>query len=322
MNIDDALTAYRGDLVAAAHRWQVVRERRHRWFLLATSVLALAAVIVGTAVAATGWLVGSPAPPRVKSDFGSYSTQLGFNPQPGKAVLVAKDGPYKLYATTDKQGGYCTLVSAPWKRPGPHGEGGDCNSREQASVPFSVGMGGIADAPKGGTRLVLIGRTRQRDAAHVRFTAPAGKTITASVGRGGFFIVGFTTRRPANSTGILGFLPGICRWTSTFSVLDANGQAVARKTLTFGPRVCFHRPNPMVTTQAGTKTFILNRGADGYLAQGRPGDNVVCRGSGHSVTMTIPRASVHGHVRRNIKPFPLQVNIVHTRTGRVWVMCQ
>lgn len=45
MNMDDALTAYRTDLVAAAHHWQVARERRRRRFLLATSALALAAAI-------------------------------------------------------------------------------------------------------------------------------------------------------------------------------------------------------------------------------------------------------------------------------------
>ena len=92
MNIEDALTAYRGDLVAAAHRWRVRRERRRRRFVLTSGVVALGAVIVGTAIAATGWLVGSPAPPSVKSDFGSYAPQLGFNPQPGKAVLVASSG--------------------------------------------------------------------------------------------------------------------------------------------------------------------------------------------------------------------------------------
>ncbi len=186
MNIDDALTAYRGELINAAQRWQKARARRRHRIALVTSAMAVAGIIVGTAIAATGWLVGSPAPKSVKSDFGSYAPQLGFNPEPGKAVLVATDSPYKLYVTTNKQGGYCTLTSAPWKRPGPHGEGGDCISRRQASVPLLVGMGGAAAAPNGGTRLVFIGRTRQRDASHVRFAAPEGKTITATVGRSGF----------------------------------------------------------------------------------------------------------------------------------------
>jgi hypothetical protein len=319
MNVEDALTAYRGELVAAARRWQVSRDRRRRRLLFTASAVALAAVIVGTAVAATGWLVGSPAPPSVKSDFGSYATQLGFNPEPGKAVLAASDGSYKLYVTPNEQGGYCTLVSDPWNHPGPHGEGGDCNSRKPLSVAFWAGIGGEASLHNGGTRLVMIGRTRQPDAARVRFNYPVGKAGTATVGRGGFFIVPVTIEHPI----FIGLRPGsICRWSSTFVVLDANGKPLARKKLTFGPRVCFHPPKPVVTTEAGAKTFTLGLGADGYLAQSHPGDKVACRGFGHLVTMTIPRAAVHRHVRLKIKPFPLQVNVEHTRTGRIWVMCQ
>jgi hypothetical protein len=325
VNIDDALTAYRGDLINAAQRWHKTRARRRQRIALVTSALALAGIIVGTALAATGWLVGSPAPKSVKSDFGSYAPQLGFNPEPGKAVLVATDSPYKLYVTTNKQGGYCTLTSAPWKRPGPHGEGGDCISRKQASVPFSVGMGGAADAPNGGTRLVLIGRTRARDATQVRFTAPEGKTITATVGRSGFFIVGFIVRRPANShasnsTVISGFLPGICRWTPTFNVLDANGGEVTRKTLTFGPRVCFRPPKPVVKTENGTETFILDQGMIGYLAKAAPGDRVTCRGGGHALTLVVPKATVGTHRRTGERR--LQLNIRHARDGRIWVLCQ
>ena len=320
MNIDDALTAYRGDLVAAAHRWRVRRERRRRRFVLTSGVVVLGAVIVGTAIAATGWLVGSPAPPSVKSDFGSYAPQLGFNPQPGKAVLVASSGAYQLYATTNKQGGYCVLVSAPWKRPGPHGEGGDCSSRQQASVAFWAGIGGMAGAPHGGTRVVIDGRTRHRNAANVRFTAPEGKTITASVGRSGFFIVGYTIRRPVNSTVISGFVPGICRWTSTFTALDATAREIGQKTLTFGPRICMRPPQPVVRTKAGTKTFTLGRGQVGYLTQAHPGDNVACRGASHLLTITIPEAA-QGRYRRTHDRH-LQLNVRHTRNGRIWVMCQ
>lgn len=320
MNIDDTLTAYRRELVTAAQRWQKSRARRRRRLVFLTSALATAGIIVGSAIAATGWLVGSPAPRNVKSDFGSYAPQLGFNPQPGKAVLVASQGPYKLYATPNKQGGYCVLVSAPWKRPGPHGEGGDCISREQASLPFSIGMGGAAGAANGGTRLILVGRTRARDSAHVRFTAPEGKTVMASVGRSGFFIVGFTVHRPAQSTVISGFLPGICRWSSAFVALDATGRAVAQRTLTFGPRICMRPPKPVVTTQAGTKTFTLGQGQIGYLAQARPGDIVACRGAGHLLTITIPLAA-QGRYRRS-HDRQIQLNVRHTRNGRIWVMCQ
>src|SRR5437763_741626 len=73
---------------------------------LALVALALGLLAIGAAVAATttDWLTGSPAPPSVTSDFGSYATQLGFNPEPGHAVQVATDGEMILYATTNKQG--------------------------------------------------------------------------------------------------------------------------------------------------------------------------------------------------------------------------
>lgn len=317
MTIDDALAAYRGDLIAAAHRWQRMRDRRRRRLLLGTSALALAAVVVGTAVAATGWLVGAPAPRSVKSDFGSYSPQLGFNPRPGKAVLVASEGPYKLYATPDEQGGFCTLLSDPWYHPGPHGEGGDCVSRHQASITFWAGPYGAGHPATGGTRLVIVGRTRNAAATQVRFGYPGGKTASALIGRSGFFIVPITIRRPI----FTGLLPGsICRWSSTFVVLDAKDREIARKTLTFGPRVCLRPPKPVVTTAGGRKTFILGRGQIGYLAQARPGDDVACRGAGHLLTITLPEAA-QGRYRRT-HDRRLQLNVRHTRDGRIWVMCQ
>jgi hypothetical protein len=170
----------------------------------------------------------------------------------------------------------------------------------------------------GGVRLVVAGRTRNKAVARIRFTTPDGKTATAPIGTSGFFITDITSKKQL----FTGLLPNsVCHWTSTFVLLDGSGRQLTHKTLTFGPRICLHRPNPIITTKAGTKTFILSRGADGYLTEARPGDNVVCRGSGQSVTMAIPRAPVHGHVRRNIRPFPLVIHIDHRRSGRIWVMC-
>lgn len=317
MNIDNALSAYRGDLVAASQRWHKSRARRRRRLVFLTSALAAAGIIVGTAIAATGWLVGAPAPPNVKSDFGSYAPQLGFNPQPGKAVLVAGKGPYKLYATPNEQDGFCTLLSDPWYHPGPHGEGGDCISRKQASVAFWAGPYGIGHAAQGGTRVVIVGRARKGAAARVHFNYPGGKSASARIGRSGFFIVPITINHPI----FTGLQPGaICRWSSTFVVLDAKGRAIVRKTLTFGPRICMRPPKPVVTTAAGMKTFTLDRGEVGYLAKARPGDNVGCRGAGHVLTITIPVAA-QGRYRRS-HDRRLQLNVRHTRDGRIWVMCQ
>ena len=317
MNAEDALTAYRGELINGARRWQKARARRRHRIALVASALAVAGIIVGTAIAATGWLVGSPAPKSVKSDFGSYAPQLGFNPEPGKAVLVAHDGPYKMYVTPDKQGGYCTLVATPQYHPGPHGSGGDCGTRKQAAVSFLAGPVGPGVAMRnGGVRLVVAGRTRNKAVARIRFTTPDGKTATAPIGTSGFFITDITSKKQL----FTGLLPNsVCHWTSTFVLLDGSGRQLTQKTLTFGPRICLRRPKPIVKTRNGTKTLILQQGMDGYLVKARPGDNVICRGAGHALTITVPEAAV-GRYRRTHDRL-LQLNVRHTRGGRVWALC-
>jgi hypothetical protein len=317
VNIDDALTAYRGELINAAQRWQKTRARRRHRLVLATTALAVAGIIVGTAIAASGWLVGSPAPKDVKSDFGSYAPQLGFNPEPGKAVLVAHDGPYKMYVTPDKQGGYCTLVATPQYHPGPHGSGGDCGTRSQAAVSFLAGpVGPGVPMRNGGVRFVVAGRTRNRAVARIRFTTPDGKPATAPIGTSGFFITDITSKKQL----FTGLLPNsVCRWTSTFVLLDGSGRQLAQKTLTFGPRICLRRPKPIVKIENGTKTFILLQGMDGYLVKARPGDNVVCRGAGEALTITVPETAV-GRYRRS--PDRLHhLNVRLTPGGRVWALC-
>jgi hypothetical protein len=317
VNTDDALAAYRGELINAARRWQKARARRRHRIALVTSALAVAGIIVGTAIAATGWLVGSPAPKSVKSDFGSYAPQLGFNPEPGKAVLVAHDGPYKMYVTPDKQGGYCTLVATPQYHPGPHGSGGDCGTRRQAAVSFLAGpVGPGVPMRNGGVRLVVAGRTRNRAVARIRFTTPDGKPATAPIGTSGFFITDITSKKQL----FTGLLPNsVCDWTSTFVLLDGSGRQLTQKTLTFGPRICLRRPKPIVKTENGTKTFVLQQGMDGFLLKARPGDNVTCRGASQALTITVPEATV-GRYRRTHDRL-LQLNVRHTRDGRVWALC-
>jgi len=317
VNIDDSLTIYRGELIDAARRWQKARARRRHRIALVTSALAVAGIIVGTAIAATGWLVGSPAPKDVKSDFGSYAPQLGFNPEPGKAVLVAHDGPYKMYVTPDKQGGYCTLVATPQYHPGPHGSGGDCGTRQQAAIPFLAGpVGPGVPMGNGGVRLVVAGRTRNKAVARIRFTTPDGKTASAPIGTSGFFITDITSKKQL----FTGLLPNsVCHWTSTFVLLDGSGRHLTQKTRTFGPRICLTRPKPIVKSENGSKTFILQQGMDGYLAKAGPGDNVVCRGAGHALTITVPEAAV-GRYRRS-HDRQLHLNVRHAHNGRTWVFC-
>lgn len=316
MNIDDALTAYRGDLVAAAQGRQRARARRGRRLLLLASALALAGVIVGTAIATTGWLIGASAPRSVKSDFGSYAPQLGFNPQPGKAVLVASNGAYQLYATTNKQGGYCVLVSAPWKRPGPHGEGGDCSSHQQASVAFWAGIGGVAGPRNGRTILVIDGRTRQAKAASIRFVTPDRNTVTVPVGSSGFFIVGITTQASWCQIG---------RWAPRVAILDKSGHEISTATGRFGRgTVCSSKPTPTVTPEHGHRVFTLqarpNHYINGYIARARLGDRITCRLAGSTVTLAIP---IHrAHTARDAgHGLTLKLEVDRTRDGRVWVLC-
>lgn len=318
MNIEDALIAYRGELIVAAERWRARRERRRRRLILVTSMLALAGVIVGTAVAATGWLVGAPAPRNVKEDFGSYAPQLGFNPEPGKAVLVARDGADKIYATPDKQGGLCLLLVTPSYHPGPQGSGGDCYPRQFAAKQFWGGPWGAPTPLRGGgVRVVVAGRTRNRAATAVRFTTPDGKTVTAPVASSGFFITSMTSSRPLFIT--IGVRNGLCRWTSTFTVLDKSRHQLLRKTLTFGPHLCLAPPKPVVTTRNGVRTITIQRGADGYLTHARPGDDVVCR-SVHGLLITIPQGTP-GRFRRS-SDRKSSFNLKPTKDGRVWVLCE
>jgi hypothetical protein len=110
------------------------RKRRLRLGMLAAA-LVLAAVAAGITVAATHWPLGEPAPPAVVSDFQSYTPQLGFNPHAHGARLVARADGIALYATTTRQGTYCTVVATPWRGGKTMGDGGTCASRETAAEP-------------------------------------------------------------------------------------------------------------------------------------------------------------------------------------------
>lgn len=203
--------------------------------------VALAAVLgalaVGTAVAATTtWLTGEPAPKSVVEDFGSYTPQLGFNPEPGRAVLVARDGEFSLYATTNKQGSYCLLASAPWKRPTKGGEGGTCIPPTQAKAPLIAGLVGARSSPNSTEWIYLIaGRTTDREARAIRFAAPTGDLITRPIGSSGFFIVAVRAGDSACAHG---------DWTPTFTPLDADGAERETESLTIriasarAPGVC------------------------------------------------------------------------------------
>jgi hypothetical protein len=313
VNVDDALTAYRGELVGAAERWHKNRAHRRRRLVLLTSALAAAGIVVGAAIAAHGWLVGSPAPPNVKADFGSYAPQLGFNPHPGRAVLVARDGAYKLYATTNKQGGYCTLIVTPQYHPGPHGEGGDCAGPDHHFLRANAVPTGSLSTGK----LLLIGHTNARGAGAIGFTTPDGSTETARLGSSGFFLV--HTDVPTSIICRAAIQPAVW-WKPTLTVLDRSGHRLGTATETFKGG-CMPRPIPVhaFAVQRGHKQFRVRGGEFGILVGARARDRVFCHDGGDVIHLMVPPTTRHGvHRQQQFAPSkpPLQLYVNSARNGR------
>jgi len=183
---------------------------------LLTSALAAAVVIIGASAAASGWLIGAPAPPSVKADFGTYAPQLGFHPDPGSAVLVAQDGSDQLYATTNSEGSYCLVASTPWKQPGSNSDGGTCISKEIAETPIVAGF--VA-----GTENVQVfaGRVSVSGAASISFPLPDGSTRTVPLGTSGFFLTSINGKACQSSD-----------WSPQIAALSSDGTVVAASTIT------------------------------------------------------------------------------------------
>lgn len=207
------------ELVRASPRPEKEPRRIRGWqakVALGGVVFGVSGVIAALAIAGTGWLTGEPAPPEVVTNFRLYTPQLGFHPDPGKAVLVARDGQVQLYATTDREGTYCLDVVAPWKPATVH-DGGTCVPQAIASADFAAGVVSASPVTEQGMTFVVVGRVADPKARSVRFADPGGNTVTQPVGSSGFFLADVTTPGPC-ATG---------NWSSTFTALDADGNAVA-----------------------------------------------------------------------------------------------
>lgn len=202
------------DAVARGHR------RRRGWTLRFTVAVVAAVVVVtaGLAVAASGWLIGEPAPPPVVQDFRDYTPQLGFHPDAGKAVLVAHDGVIKLYATTNREGTYCLVVDEPWKPPSA-GDGGTCVPKMWANYPITASVIGAAGDQGRGQTEVVAGRVDDRDARRVRFSDPVGNTLERSLGTSGFFVLAVHTASGCPDHD----------WAPTFTALAAGGEVLGRE---------------------------------------------------------------------------------------------
>lgn len=203
--------------------------RRRRWVV----VVALAALItlagptyaIGRAV--KSWLDAEPAPQSVVDNFGSYTPQLGFKPEPGKAVLVASDRGIDLYATPNDRGSYCVATSTP--------DGGICIQPSVVVAPLIAGImpgdPGRADAR---STTLVAGRVTYPGAVAIGFADPEGAEVTRPLGAGGFFLAALTG--PGAKPGAS---PYPCKhgdWAPTFLALNANGEVVGAATITLARR--------------------------------------------------------------------------------------
>ena len=192
-----------------------VRVRRARLLVLVVLVIATLAVptyAIGKAV--RGWLDGEPAPESVVNNFSSYPPQLGFRPKAGKAVRVASDGAFVLFATPNDRGSYCLATSTP--------DGGICIRPSVAAATLIAGImpgdPGRADA----RRTVLVaGRVKDSHAVAIAFTNPDGAEVTRPLGLGGFFLVALQTAEPEPGAPVY-----LCKnggWAPVFHAFDRTG---------------------------------------------------------------------------------------------------
>jgi hypothetical protein len=207
-------------------------QRRHVWRRLVLLAVVVALLVAPTyAVARSlidGWLGGEPAPPSAVANFDSYTPQLGFQPDSGRAVVVAKDGGVSLYATTNDQETYCLATATP--------DGGICVSPAHAAAPLVAGIMPDHPARKGREQRVLVaGRSDHPEARTIRFTDPEGNVVARAIGSSGFFIAAVPMEGSPCANG---------DWTTTVTALGAEDEELfsARITLAHAspqaPGVC------------------------------------------------------------------------------------
>ena len=215
MTTADPIATFRAELHSAALRCR--RSVQRRRLLMASAAVAIAVIaLTGVATGAVGWLTGTPAPQPVVADFGTYTPQLGFHPDPGSAVLVASDGDSHLYVTTNAEGSYCVAETTPSTHLAQAPDGGYCIGKQTAEQPIVAGV-----AVGGPDTLLLEGRVAVAGAVSVRVALADGTPRTIPLGTSGFFISNITAKPCQNGD-----------WTSQLVALDATGKAVAASTIT------------------------------------------------------------------------------------------
>jgi hypothetical protein len=212
------------DVCARAGTGEHPNARRKRFVVAVIVVAALGIPAYAIGRAMSGWLGGEPAPKSIVDNFGSYTPHLGFRPDPGKAVRVASDRSFVLYATTNDRGSYCVATTTP--------DGGICIRPSIAAAPLIAGIM-PGDPGRGDARrtILVAGRVNDRNAVGVIFTDLRGDIVTRRLGVGGFFLAAIESaggQVPCNNGD----------WTTVFRALDGEGNATvtARITLASRPR--------------------------------------------------------------------------------------
>ena len=217
------------------------RQGPARLVLVAVIALALlAAPAYGVARDVIDWVRGEPAPQAVVDEFGSYTPQLGYQPDADGAVLVGVEGQgVRLYSTKNDKGGFCLVLKAPGR---PSGDGGTCIQPAWTAEPLIAGTLGSSAGDRNSSTHFIAGRSDHPGARSIRFADLAGRTISRPIGFDGFFIASVDVPRSACGGGD--------DWRPTFVVLDASGSEVARAAITLlysypAQRVCrFVPPHP------------------------------------------------------------------------------
>jgi hypothetical protein len=177
--------------------------------------------------ALNGWLGGEPAPQSIIDNFRSYTPQLGFRPESGKAVRVAADGGFDLYATPNDRGSYCVATSTP--------DGGICIRRSVAEAPLIAGImpgdPGRADARR---TILIAGRVRHPGAMAITFTDPNGVMVTRPIGAGGFFLSAVPIAQPPSPRAPYPCING--DWSPTFRALGPSGKELLTTRITLASR--------------------------------------------------------------------------------------
>jgi len=202
----------------------LVKSRTRRQLAVALLV-AVAMIGTGVTVAATDWGIGEPAPRAVERDFAAYPSEVGLEPMPEGAFLAARDGAdYALYATQNRQGGYCLTVRAPWRDPAKLRGGGTCVTRDDAGEPIAVGVvaAGASEPTTGLATHLVAGRVLDPRAERIRFTTIEGDEVERRLGAAGFFLAALQVAPcPPNQS-----------WNPVFLAFDAEGQELARARIT------------------------------------------------------------------------------------------